>query len=291
MHETGEFRSPHYPWGGNIAFRRNVLESVGMFPTDLGRMGSGLLSNEEISVCKRIEQSGKIIRFAPNAVIHHKIQAGRLTKQSFYHRTYYQGRSDAILDQYSTSRYDRVRAFASFLFWSQLQPADSFDRKCRERLFIGYLSQLFGTPADVAKASEHRRLRALKTFLMKILKTSADVVSERERQFRQTEALVHERDRWLADRDKRIAALEEQYKILETDRDNWKRAAGERLEALDRQVALVQQLGDSYKLLETDRDNWQRLAQRQATTIATLQRKAWIRIGLRLRLLQRFDRE
>ena len=80
-------------------------------------------------------------------------------------------------------------------------------------------------------------------------------------------------------------------KILETDRDNWKRAAGERLEALDRQVALVQQLGDSYKLLETDRDNWQRLAQRQATTIATLQRKAWIRIGLRLRLLQRFDRE
>ncbi|MEQ1575333.1 MAG: glycosyltransferase [Vicinamibacterales bacterium] len=254
VRETGEFRWPTYPWGLNMAFRREIFDTVGYFSAELGRIGKGLLSNEEVSVCQRIDEAGHRIRFAPDAIIYHKIHADRLTRQSFYHRAYYQGRSDAILDQRSTSRaYSRVRTFASSMFWGQVQPShDAFDTRCKERLFIGYLSQLAGMH-DHAHGS-YRKLRALKLFLSTILKTAAAQVSERQHHLDHLETLVHERDRWLADRDRAIA-----------DRDQQKRD-------------IEEQLG-------VERDNWQRQAIESRTTIATLREELWIRVGLRLGLL------
>lgn len=164
---SGEFSWPNYPWGANIAFRRSVFEKVGRFPTELGRTGKSLLSNEEVNLCKRIEAAGLKIRFAPDAVIHHKIPAERLTKSWFLHRTAAQGKSDAILDASDSElKYARVRSFASIL--ARNRGRSNFDSRCLDRLITGYLYQLIGG----APYSEFSRMRALKTLIGHLLNNS-----------------------------------------------------------------------------------------------------------------------
>lgn len=209
--ETGEFRWPTYPWGLNMAFRRSVFDVVGFFPVDLGRIGKGLLANEEISVCDRIETAGYRIRFAPTAVVYHKIHPARLKKQTFYHRAYHQGRSDAILDRRTERANSRVRQFASAMFWGRVNPsADRFDGRCRERLFIGYLSQLLGVHDSETGSSEYRKLRALKLFLSTILGSSSEVIDEKQRHFATSESLVREKSQLIDSRDHQIVELNNQ---------------------------------------------------------------------------------
>lgn len=95
---TRILKGPLYPCGVNMAFRKSVFSEMGLFSEKLGRVGSNLLSNEESKLFRDIENHGGIIGFAPEAVIYHKIPLERLTKQWFYHRLYWQGRSDAVLD-------------------------------------------------------------------------------------------------------------------------------------------------------------------------------------------------
>jgi glycosyltransferase involved in cell wall biosynthesis len=98
--KLGEFSPPHVPYGANMAFRKDVLKQFGMFPLTLGRIGSRLLSNEEIELGRRIHACGLRIGFASNAIIQHKIDSSRLTKKWFFRRYYWQGRSDAVLERH-----------------------------------------------------------------------------------------------------------------------------------------------------------------------------------------------
>lgn len=159
----GEFIGPDYPWGANIAFRRSVLDEVGGFPTNLGRIGYNLLSGEEVALCMKIEEQGGRIAFAPDAVIHHKIQPERLSKRWYYRRTYWQGRSQAVLDSSNPARISRaLRRYASVLAKGFNSPnRKSFDSRCYRRLGIGYLHQAFLCLYGVTVAKEYKPLRAL----------------------------------------------------------------------------------------------------------------------------------
>ncbi|UPU37089.1 glycoside hydrolase family 99-like domain-containing protein [Geomonas paludis] len=139
--KAGSFTWPDTPWGANISFRKNVFDSIGLFPTNLGRIGSSLLSNEEVNICKKIAQAGLRIAFAPEAVIHHKIDPHRVTRQWFYHRTYWQGRSDAILDANSQSgNYDGIcQRLRRYLEVAAKEGAVSFTARCARKIAIGYL--------------------------------------------------------------------------------------------------------------------------------------------------------
>ncbi len=196
---SGEFQYPTYPWGLNIAFRRGIFDEVGLFPTDLGRIGKGLLSNEEVSVCRKIDEAGYRILFVADAIIFHKIHIERLTKQSFYHRAYYQGRSDAILDQRSRAGpYSRAKGFANALFWGRMEPSSSvFDARCKHRLIIGYVSQVTGLHDSTAGPIAHRKLRALKTFVSAMLDTSTRQVKDRQHHLEVFESLVKDRQHQL----------------------------------------------------------------------------------------------
>lgn len=141
--ETGYF-SGHYPFGANIAFHRETFKQFGAFSEGLGRQAGKLLSNEEIELCQRIEAAGKQIRFAPNAVIYHKIAPERMTKQWFYRRFYWQGRSDAVLDlklqrnvyQLMKYRLDILNNFTNG------KDDNSIESRCQYRSAKGYLHQL-----------------------------------------------------------------------------------------------------------------------------------------------------
>ena len=257
--ETGRFSYPNYPWGANIAFRKSVFSEVGVFPTELGRIGASLLSNEELDLCYRIEKAGYTISFAPQAVIHHKIPAQRMTKNWMMHRAYWQGRSDAILDTGSSPfRYLRLGDFARQLFWHQSkEDGPDFSTTCIDRNLIGYLHQLLFA-SQGPPLSQFRKLRALKKFLScftaltcaSFAEKRAAItqyeqnLAERDQQIVQfkvwlaeREKEIHDRDRWLAERDGQIAQYKQWLADRERDiheRDRW-------LAERDRQIAQYQQ--------------------------------------------------
>jgi glycosyltransferase involved in cell wall biosynthesis len=92
------FASPAGPHGGNVVFRREVLLQIGGFSTQLGRREGTLLSNEELLVFRRLRALNFGIYYDPRLCVYHYIDPGRLTKEWFRRRAYWQGVSNAILD-------------------------------------------------------------------------------------------------------------------------------------------------------------------------------------------------
>jgi hypothetical protein len=81
--------------GANLAYRRQVFESYGLFSTNLGRKGEGtLLSNEESEFNSRIPASTKF--YCGQAVVDHIIAPERLEPQWFRKRIFWQAISDVI---------------------------------------------------------------------------------------------------------------------------------------------------------------------------------------------------
>ncbi|MEQ1691362.1 MAG: glycosyltransferase family 2 protein [Gemmatimonas sp.] len=83
--------------GANIAFSRAALEDLGGFPTSLGRVGTRLLSGEEIVLQRRLLSRGLTCWYEPRAQVSHRIPADRVTHRWFRHRQFSQGVSDAII--------------------------------------------------------------------------------------------------------------------------------------------------------------------------------------------------
>lgn len=78
-------RFPHgsYPIGGNMAFRREIVEKAGAFDTSLGRVGQTLLGGEEKEFFSRIAASGGEIWWVPGAIVYHLIPPSRVTDDHF----------------------------------------------------------------------------------------------------------------------------------------------------------------------------------------------------------------
>jgi glycosyltransferase involved in cell wall biosynthesis len=173
-HKMGEFKSPFdYPWGANMAFHKKVFDTIGIFPTNLGRVGSLLLSNEELELYSRIEAQGKRIVFAPGAIIYHKIPCERMTKQWFYKRTYYQGRSEAMLSLNTKGPlYNHLRSEAQAMVNNLVnrERAD-FDVTCFHRAHRGFFHQLLLYVKEDNKVSHTRELRVLETFMTEVIKS------------------------------------------------------------------------------------------------------------------------
>jgi glucosyl-dolichyl phosphate glucuronosyltransferase len=75
-----EFGSNKYPVGANMAFRRSVFESCGVFNTSLGRTGKNMLGGEEKDMFYRMKLKGGVVWYAANPWIYHIIPENRTTK-------------------------------------------------------------------------------------------------------------------------------------------------------------------------------------------------------------------
>lgn len=81
--------------GANLAYRREVFESFGLFSTNLGRKGeSSLLSNEEAEFNARIPSVAKY--YCGRAVVNHLIPLARIERQWFRRRVFWQAISDVL---------------------------------------------------------------------------------------------------------------------------------------------------------------------------------------------------
>jgi glycosyltransferase involved in cell wall biosynthesis len=90
-----EARQLHQPpFGGNMAFRKEVFDSYGGFRTDLGREGRNLISNEDTEFGRRLLAAGLRLRYEPSALIYHRMEGVRLHPKYFLKWWFNKGRSD-----------------------------------------------------------------------------------------------------------------------------------------------------------------------------------------------------
>lgn len=67
--------------GANMAFHHSVFEKYGLFSENLGRKGDQLIGGEDREIFSRLFVNNAPIFYEPSAVIHHKVEQERLTKE------------------------------------------------------------------------------------------------------------------------------------------------------------------------------------------------------------------
>lgn len=90
--EAGPLKRP--PFGGNMAFRREIFEKHGGFRVDLGRSANNLLGREDIEFGNRLFAYGVRLRYEPKAVILTPVAESRMTRRYLLRWYYWEGRSE-----------------------------------------------------------------------------------------------------------------------------------------------------------------------------------------------------
>lgn len=136
------------PRGLNYSIRRSFLETVGGFNTHLGRIGTKLLSNEELQMTELALQHQMQVAYLPNATVAHNVSPERLKRSWFISRGWWQGVSECYREQLAgkAGNGQLQRGSERFLrgLYKTLQyfpdPAERFDKLVYSYGQIGYLS-------------------------------------------------------------------------------------------------------------------------------------------------------
>jgi glucosyl-dolichyl phosphate glucuronosyltransferase len=86
-----------WPLGVNVAYRRDVFERAGLFDGRLGRIAGTLRNQSQREWHLRARAAGATGTYLPNMIVHHSVEAERLTRSYFRRWFYWHGISRAIL--------------------------------------------------------------------------------------------------------------------------------------------------------------------------------------------------
>lgn len=86
-----------YPIGACFCVEKEFLASIGGFDSKLGRIGKKMLAGEETLVNFWAEKKQRLIIYFPNIFVRHLIQPERLSIDSFFIMTFYNGVSDYLI--------------------------------------------------------------------------------------------------------------------------------------------------------------------------------------------------
>jgi glycosyltransferase involved in cell wall biosynthesis len=98
-------------YGGNFAVRVDIFPEIGEFDADLGRKGQVNTGGEDTEFYRRLVAANYRVRWAPDAIINHRIRADKLWRSYFLDLHYRQGMSEG-----SRTRGDRKRLPPKYLF-------------------------------------------------------------------------------------------------------------------------------------------------------------------------------
>jgi glycosyltransferase involved in cell wall biosynthesis len=84
------------PYGANLTVLVPAMLAIGGFGVSAGRRGDVLLSDEEVQLAWRLQDAGHIAWYDSRIVVHHRIQAPRLTPSWLLSRLYWQGVSTVL---------------------------------------------------------------------------------------------------------------------------------------------------------------------------------------------------
>lgn len=136
-------------YGGNFGFRRSLCDVVGGFDAHLGRKGTDNTGGEEVDFYRRLLAANFKVWWAPEAVIHHRIQAVKLDRAYFRDLHYRQGRMEAIRQRGHRSRIPPPYLYGQFLraclaVWETFR-AGGRDRTLRREMNVSYFAgQILG---------------------------------------------------------------------------------------------------------------------------------------------------
>jgi glycosyltransferase involved in cell wall biosynthesis len=94
------------PRGVNYSIQKAFLDNMGGFNPHLGRVGTNLLSNEELYMTELALMQGWQVAYLPDALVAHQVAPERLTPAWFLSRSWWQGISECYREQLA----DRVGA-------------------------------------------------------------------------------------------------------------------------------------------------------------------------------------
>ena len=111
------FPENKFPIGANMGIKRDVIEKVGLFNTELGRTGNNLLAGEEKDLFNRIRKAGYEILYFPNIGVKHCIPGRRTTREFVERLAYGVGLSERIRTRNIGSRVYAKRLFMEMIKW------------------------------------------------------------------------------------------------------------------------------------------------------------------------------
>ncbi|OHB63554.1 MAG: hypothetical protein A2Y77_03435, partial [Planctomycetes bacterium RBG_13_62_9] len=72
-----------FPYGCNIALRKDVFEALGGFDENLGKKGANNIWGEEIDLCHKLQSRGFRFFYNPRALVSHVVGRNRATQHYF----------------------------------------------------------------------------------------------------------------------------------------------------------------------------------------------------------------
>ncbi|NET49932.1 MAG: glycosyltransferase family 2 protein [Merismopedia sp. SIO2A8] len=144
------------PRGLNYSLRRTFLEQIGGFDLNLGRVGTRLLSNEELHMTQRALETHWQVAYSPDALVAHNVAPERVHRQWFLNRSWWQGiseyyretvtgESSSFMDgwkQIGRGSERLLRGLYNAIKYIQ-QPAKRFDNLVYAYGQLGYLKSVF----------------------------------------------------------------------------------------------------------------------------------------------------
>ena len=93
----------NYPFGGNMAFNRRIVDKIGLFNPEVGRKGAGqnrdeLFKGSETEYFERLAAADGRIFYQPDSIVYHRISSFQLKKCYFRTIHYNEGFQKAFND-------------------------------------------------------------------------------------------------------------------------------------------------------------------------------------------------
>jgi glycosyltransferase involved in cell wall biosynthesis len=152
------FRRLRLPIGANLAVRRDALERVGGWRTDLGRVDNTPICGEDRELCVRLFRAGLYEGiYDPRISVHHHVPRTRLTRRYFRHWYYWHGRTmarmaDSFFVDLDLTHVPRIAGVPRFIYRElvrqftrcglSLVRRDKFDAMAQELLLLQYVGFL-----------------------------------------------------------------------------------------------------------------------------------------------------
>lgn len=137
-------------WGANMAFRRELFETVGGFDSHVGMVGTKLFRGEDVELINRALARGLRIAYDPALTVLHRIGPPRMRKAYFRKLDFDSGQGEALVKPVLGGRsllgaplWCYRTALTDFWKWLRLlllRRPGAFDQQLRCLRSMGYLS-------------------------------------------------------------------------------------------------------------------------------------------------------
>jgi glycosyltransferase involved in cell wall biosynthesis len=154
-YDAASFGRSRLPVGANLAIRRDAIDRVGGWRTDLGKVNNTLIAGEDHELCVRLYRAGLYSGiYDPAVAVRHLVPASRLTREYFRRWFYWHGRTmarmaDAIYPDLDLTSVPSIAGVPRFVYREFLQQvgrwmlrlgrADALALLAEELMLIEYL--------------------------------------------------------------------------------------------------------------------------------------------------------